>query len=214
MKICTLILAGLLTLGSGAAFGSERRDFGCSDCVSKNELTLRTEMRRLWSEHVEWTRLYIVSALAELPDAPLTAARLFRNQEDIGKALVPYYGGNAGAHLTVLLKSHISIAAELIGALKAQDDDTIQLKKKAWFANAEEIAAFLSSANPKYFKFEEMNAMLKDHLDLTSREVAARLAGDWKTDIATYDLVSKQAREMADHFSWGIVKQFPKKFEH
>src|SRR5512141_2595672 len=68
-------------------------------------------MRKLWEDHVTWTRLFIVSALADLPDKNATTARLLANQTDIGNAIKPFYGDAAGEQLTALLKVHITTAA-------------------------------------------------------------------------------------------------------
>lgn len=62
--------------------------------------SLRTSMRRLWADHAIWTRQCIVAAVAGTADAEHAAARLLKNQEDIGNAIVPYYGEEAGAALT------------------------------------------------------------------------------------------------------------------
>src|SRR5450759_2217655 len=67
-------------------------------------------MRKLWEDHVTWTRLYIVSAAAVLPDAQAAAERLLRNQADIGDAIKPFYGETAGKRLTELLLSLIHIS--------------------------------------------------------------------------------------------------------
>ena len=62
-------------------------------------INLRMAMRNLWDAHVTWTRLYIISAVAKMPDAPAAAARLMQNQDDIGNAIKPYYGDDAGMKL-------------------------------------------------------------------------------------------------------------------
>src|SRR5688500_8120003 len=74
----------------------------------------RSEMRKLWEDHVTWTRLAIISVAGDLPDLGATVDRLMRNQDDIGNALKPIYGDAAGDRLTALLKEHISIAADLL----------------------------------------------------------------------------------------------------
>ena len=73
---------------------------------------LREGMRRLWDDHVVWTRLFIISTLSDLPDAPATTERLLQNQTDIGNAIKPFYGDAAGTKLTGLLREHILIAGE------------------------------------------------------------------------------------------------------
>src|SRR5262245_37308740 len=81
-------------------------------------VALRQDMRKLWTDHVVWTRDYIVAAVGDQPDAPAAAARLMKNQEDIGAAVGSIYGKEAGDKLTALLKDHIGIAVDLIKAAK------------------------------------------------------------------------------------------------
>ena len=57
-------------------------------------------MRVLWEEHITYTRNYIISALAGLPDTDAVAQRLLRNQDDIGNAIKPFYGDAAGNKLS------------------------------------------------------------------------------------------------------------------
>jgi len=76
-------------------------------------------MRVLWEDHIVFTRNYIISASAGLPDTTQVAERLIRNQSDIGDAIKPYYGDAAAAQLTALLSSHIMAAAKVIAIAKA-----------------------------------------------------------------------------------------------
>ena len=110
-------------------------------------------MRKLWEDHITWTRLAIVSFAGELPDFDQTAARLLRNQEDIGNAIKPYYGRRAGNRLTALLKQHIGGAVELLQAAKAGDDARFAAAKEAWYRNGRQISRFLSNANPRFLPF-------------------------------------------------------------
>lgn len=170
-------------------------------------------MRKLWEDHITWTRLYIVSAAADLPDKGATAGRLLQNQVDIGNAIKPFYGDAGGDHLTALLNDHILIAVALIDAAKAGDSAAFADANARWYANADEIATFLSSANPENWPLDEMKAMMRTHLDLTLKEAAARLNGDYAADIAAYDEVHVEILKMADMLSAGIINQFPKMFK-
>jgi hypothetical protein len=170
-------------------------------------------MRKLWEDHVTWTRLYIVSAAADLPEKGATAKRLLQNQTDIGNAVKPYYGGAAGDKLTALLREHILIAVDLIDAAKMGDEKKKEMAAKRWNANADEIAVFLSGANPKNWTAAEMKSMMRDHLSLTTSEVEAQLKQNWTASIADYDKVHVQILEMADMLSSGIMRQFPDKFK-
>jgi hypothetical protein len=114
--------------------------------------------------------------------------------------------------LTALLKTHITTAAELVAAAKAKDNAKVEDAKKRWYANADEIAGFLSSANPKSWPPADMKQMMHDHLDLTTTEVLAHLKGDWAADVAAYDKVNEQILRMADMLSAGIINQHSAKF--
>jgi len=180
-----------------------------SNSTAQKRADFKSAMRKLWEDHITWTRLFIVSAAADLPDKDATTARLLQNQVDIGNAVKPYYGDAAGDKLTALLKTHITTAAEVVAAAKANDADKLKDANTRWFANADEIADFLSTANPKNWPDAEMRHMMHDHLNLTTKEAVARLHGDWPNDIAAYDEVHRQILQMADMLSDGIIRQFP-----
>lgn len=172
---------------------------------------LRISLHDLWIEHIVWTRQYVVAAAANQPDAPFAAERLLKNQEDIGNAIKPFYGDQAGNQLTSQLKDHITIAVDLLEAAKAGNSTALEETEKKWYANADEIATFLSAANPNWTK-EDMLNMLNEHLSLTKTEAVARLTGDYATDVTTFDALYKHAISMGDEFTVGIVKQFQEQF--
>src|SRR5687767_13044568 len=172
---------------------------------------LHDAMRKLWTDHVVWTRLYIIAAAANDASAQTAAARLLRNQEDIGNAIAPYYGSTAGARLTDLLKQHILIAVDLVTAAKAGDNAKVSDADRRWKANADDIATFLSGANPNWPKATVLS-MMNQHLALTTQEATARLQGRWNDDASSFDSIFSQILMMADALSDGIVKQFPARF--
>jgi hypothetical protein len=173
--------------------------------------TLKQDMRKLWTDHVVWTRDYIVAAIGDQADAQAAANRLMRNQEDIGKAVAKFYGDGAGQQLTTLLKEHISIAVDLIKAAKAGDKATQQQADTRWQQNAVQIAEFLSKANPNWPRATLVDLM-KMHLSTTTNEVVARLNKNWDADVRAFDAVYDHILKMSDALSDGIVKQFPEKF--
>jgi hypothetical protein len=168
---------------------------------------LRRDMRKLWTDHVIWTREYIVAALAGTPDAGAAASRLMKNQEDIGNAVASFYGRPAGDRLTALLKDHIKVAVDVVAAAKAGRQAELAAASGRWTQNAEEIATFLSGANPNWPK-AALSDMMAMHLATTTREVVARLNGKWDEDVAAFDEVYAHILTMADALSDGIVKQF------
>ena len=172
---------------------------------------LHRDMRKLWTDHTVWTRDYIIAAVGDQPDATAAANRLMKNQEDIGAAIASYYGKPAGDKLTALLKEHISIAVDIIKFSKAGDKASQTQADTKWKKNADDIADFLSKANPNWPKATLVDMMNK-HLSTTTDEVVARLTKNWDADVRAYDAVYNHILMMADALSDGIVKQFPAKF--
>jgi len=180
--------------------------------LTQKEVAFRNDMRRLWEDHITWTRLAIISLTTDSPDTDATVGRLLKNQTDIGDAVKPFYGDAAGNALTAELRKHILIAAEVIAAAQAGDAAKLADAQARWAANGEDIAALLHSVNPEHWKLDALKAELRTHLQLTTDEVVARLQGRWEDDVATYDKVHDHALHLADLLSQGLIEQFPKRF--
>jgi hypothetical protein len=181
--------------------------------LSRKAVELRADMRKLWEDHVMWTRLAIIALEGNAPNANATVTRLLRNQVDIGNAVKPFYGKAAGNALTAQLKEHILIAAEVIAAAKAGDQAKLASAQKRWQRNADGIAAFLSKANPRNWPLAMMKAGMTTHLQLTTAEAVAHLRGKWAADVAAFDRVNTHILGMSDALSNGLIKQFPQRFE-
>jgi hypothetical protein len=209
--IVMLLVVSLATLSVAFPAPQMMRGQGGSPLLSKPAVELRTAVRKLWEDHITWTRLYIVSALAGLEDVGEVAKRLLANQDDLGNAIKPYYGDAAGVKLAQLLRDHILIATDVVKAAKMGAAAELTAAQNKWTANADEIAAFLSRANPNW-PLAAVTDMLHKHLALTTDEVVSRLKKDWAADIAAYDKGHNHMLMFADVMAEGIVKQFPAKF--
>jgi hypothetical protein len=169
------------------------------------------QMRKLWEDHVGYTALFYTAVIFGGDDAGVVAARLLRNQDDIGDAVKPFYGDAAGAQLSALLREHILVAADLVGAAKVGDAAAVEAATERWYANADAIAAFLAAANP-FWSEAALREALHMHLAMTTDGVLAKLRGDTAGAIAAYDAGHQHMLEVADTLSSGIVKQFPSRF--
>jgi hypothetical protein len=169
-------------------------------------------MRRLWADHVAYTRLFIVSAAGGSSDQDATAQRLLQNQADIGNAVADFYGQDAANKLTALLKDHILIAASIVTAAKAGDNAKVTSENKRWHDNATDLANFLHGANPKHWPQATLQSALFTHLDQTLQEATDQLKGNYSASMRDYDEAMNHMLMMADTLSSGIVAQFPSKF--
>ncbi|MGH2992018.1 MAG: hypothetical protein ACRDL1_00575 [Solirubrobacterales bacterium] len=209
-----LALAGLNGHGTVPATAhDEAIESHASSKASGRELRFHDKMRRLWEDHIVWTRLTIVSFAEGNPDLQPTLDRLLRNQEDIGDAIKPFYGRKAGNALTELLTEHINGAVDLLVAAKSGDQQQFEDANAAWYDNGQQIADFLHRANRRNWGRNEMRSLMRKHLDQTLAEGAHRLAGDYAADIQDYDAIHRHILKLADELSDGIIAQFPGRFD-
>lgn len=184
---------------------------GASTGITAKQEQFTLAMRKLWEDHVTWTRNVIFCLVDKLPGTNQDLGRLMKNQEDIGNAIVPYYGADAGTKLTALLKSHIAESADVVHAAMANDKKALDAANAKWYANADSIATFLSTANPK-LGADDMKNMMHNHLKLTTDEAVARIKKDYDADVKAYDAVHNEILEMSDQLAAAIIAQFPDKF--
>ncbi|MDD4976295.1 MAG: hypothetical protein PHY93_18195 [Bacteriovorax sp.] len=208
-KFLFFILFGLITITTAStAFA----DITETMPLTRSAMELRITMRKLWEDHITYTRNYIISDLANLNDKSKIAERLLKNQVDIGDAIKPFYGDEAGTKLTSLLKEHIMIATKVVGAAKKNQTKALAKASEEWSKNGDDIAFFLSSANANWKK-SDMQEMFTKHLSLTTDEVVSRLKKNWDKDIEAYDKGHEHMLIFSDELTIGIIKQYPDKFK-
>jgi hypothetical protein len=118
----------------------------------------------------------------------------------------------AGNKLAKLLKEHILLAGKVLEAVKSGNQVDLAKYNKQWYANADDIVKFLSSANPNWSE-KELKSLLYMHLQLVADSVVARIKGDVDADILAFDQGEAHIIKLADVLAVGIIKQFPKRFQ-
>ena len=211
------VLAGLLTLTAarGAAHASDTTGHDHASPAGlprAAQVAFHDQMRKLWEDHVTWTRLAIVTFADGSQGFGATATRLLQNQTDIGNAIAPFYGTAAAQQLSSLLHDHITIAVQLLQDARAGDTAAFAADKASWYANANQIADFLSAANPRFWPDATMREAMKEHLDQTLAEAVDELSGNYPASVNDYEAIHLHILAMADLLSSGIMNQFPARF--
>jgi hypothetical protein len=211
LTLLGLLFAGFIFSGLSACSASPALAESLEQ-KKTSRLEYHDEWRKLWEDHITWTRTVILGILDELPGTSIYVDRLLLNYEDMEEALKPYYPNDAEV-LGALIQDHLVIAAEMLTAANNGDTPAFEDAKGRWYANGEEIAVKMNEMNPEFWPLEETKMMWVEHLDATLEEATTHLTGDFAGEVAAYDLVHNLALEMADFMSAGVMSQFPEKFQ-
>lgn len=175
----------------------------------RNLWTLKMRMRELWSEHVWWTREFLIATLVAAPNADVAATRLMQNQDHIGTAYGAYFGKDRGAALATLLKEHISVAVEVVSTLNTP---ALEAAVAKWYANADDITRFMSKDGvdltmPVFSSsgLADQKSMMSMHLASTTAEVVALAGANFQAAVTTFETVLHEAMMMADMMSREIA---------
>jgi hypothetical protein len=217
LAVVALLAALLVGASSGhepahADSHAKRHGHVGGQAMKPSEVRFHDTMRKLWEDHIVWTRAAIV-AFADGSDGFNAAARrLLRNQVDIGDAIKPFYGARAGDRLASLLHDHITIAVEVLQAAKAGDQAAFDAANARWYANGNDVADAISALDPHTWPRAVIRDMMRTHLDQTLTEASAELTGHDRASVRAYDAIHHHILDMADALSAGIIAQFPHRF--
>lgn len=175
----------------------------CEKYTNK-QICIINQIRKLWSQHIYWTRFFIISTAENLGDLEPVTNRLLQNPKDFARMLAPIYGTRAAAQFEKLFTEHLTVAAELVNAAKNKQQSAADNARKRWYENADEIAKFLASVNSCWCE-QKWKSMMHSHLAMTEEEAALRLSENYAADIKIFDKIEDEALEMADYMAHGIM---------
>lgn len=197
---------------AAAATGHSPSHHSATSSKRQSKVALRNAMRKLWSDHMQWTYATVDAFFHNQAALQPTLDRLLRNQREIGDAVKPFFGRKAGNALADLLTEHINGAVPVLQAAQAGDQAALDTALAAWHANSKEIADFLSKANPRYWPASATEPMMKAHIDQTTTYAVDLLKGDYAAAIGHFDEAYDHMMMLADTLTKGIVGRFPNKF--
>lgn len=214
----SLQVVGLIILFGFTAYkGNEEAKLKSQTTISLNSdrdpaVELRTNMSHLWEEQVTWTRNIILCLVDDLPGEEQAVNQLAENEIDIGNAIKPYYGNEAGIKLSELLNKHNLIYTEVIKAAKSGNSNLFDDTNKRWYLSAHEISGFFSTVNPDW-SLTDMKQMMNKQLELTNDQMQQRIDKNYDADVISFQKVHDEVLKMSFMLTDGIVKQFPEKFK-
>ncbi|MBU5425146.1 hypothetical protein KQI41_01875 [Tissierella pigra] len=179
--------------------------------INRKELELINEVRMLWIQHSEWTRMVFVSIIFKTPDKEAVIFRLLRNLADFAYFLRVFYEDNVAFRFSDLLTENLSLARNLVEYTMLGDTKLAEKTNEKLYKNADEISLLLSSINPNWH-YESWRAMLYIYLDMVKNMAGEMLDGNYRESINIYDKFEREVMVMAEIMYNGILKQLPCKF--
>ena len=203
-----------LTLAAGAVF-----QFAATPALAATPAAatapaspkLHATMRELWQGHAETTREYALAVKADDAAAEKKSAdTVVANAKKIADAVGSFYGEAAGKKMLELLAGHWGGVKALTDAQKAGDTAAVSKAMQDLSANADEIAKFLSGANPNLPE-SAVKGLLVTHAAHHQALTGEIMKGDTAAAAKTWAAMQAHMNTIADALSDGIAKQFPAK---
>jgi hypothetical protein len=208
---------GLLSL-AGSALAAERHKHAAAKVTtsqsSRSERISETAalLRDLWLEHIFWVRNVSLAAFDKNDEAGKTAElQAVANAQAIATTIEPFYGVAAKETFFKLLAGHYGavktyLVATLESSAPAQSNATQWLT-----SNANEIAAFLSKANPHLPK-ATLGSLLLAHGGHHIQQIQQLKDRNYDAEAQTWKEMKDHVYQIADATTDALAKQFASKF--
>ncbi len=207
LKPVVLILMAMFLAVPSFTFAQEKKP--APRQISKIELQLA--LRNLWQGHIFWVRnVVLMTKLGDKEAAKVAEEQVVQNAKEIANAMIPYYGKEASEKLFSLLAGHYAAVKEYMNAVFSGNKEEKTKATDKMKKNAEEIAAFLSSANPNWPKDALMSALMA-HIGFHMAQIDEINAKNFSAEAKTWEEMKNQVNQIADVLAVGIYKQFGSK---
>jgi hypothetical protein len=214
-----LLLASALTaalacagLGLSATAANAMAMTSAAPTGSAKVVATKNALRGLWRGHATAVRKVVVAKIAGDAAAEKAAeGEVVANAHAIAASIEPYYGAAARDKLFSLLAGHYGAVKAYLDAAVAKDEKAESKATDQIQANADQLASFLSTANPNWPKatlMELLQVHAGHHITQIQQLIAKNAAGEKETN----EHMLMHMDVIADALADGLVKQFPQKF--
>jgi hypothetical protein len=201
--------AGLVTLAAAAALRTSPAAF--ADVPSAGAVD--AALRDLWIGHIFYVRDVAVATVAGNAAAAKAGENaVVANAKAIAGSIEPFYGAAAKDALFKLLAGHYGAVKSYLLAAVADSKAKEQAATTAINDNAEQIATFLSGANPNLPK-DTVLGLLQAHGGHHIAQIQQLIAKDYAGELQTWADMTNHMYVIADALAGAIAKQFPDKIK-
>jgi hypothetical protein len=207
---------------SGSALARGRHDHSKSatarsdtqKTAARDQKTFQTAvaLRDLWLGHIFWVRNVSVAAIDKNDLAIKTAEKqAVANAQAIAASIEPFYGAAAKDKFFKLLAGHYGAVKAYLVAAVAGDVSAQAKAAQSLTSNADEIATFLSQANP-YLPKDAVQGLLLAHGGHHIQQIQQLRDRNYDAEAKTWEEMKEHVYQIADATADALAKQFAKKF--
>jgi len=193
------LLVSLMPILVGAALAQSK--------AGRSDANLTAKMREGWDGKTTWTRMYLVSALGNLPDTAQVRERLLRCPEAIGQLVEPYYGKTVADSFGLALQQHLKTLMSYVLAIKYGNAEALDAVRIRLRADAAAVAERLGRINAAWSE-PQFRELFDVYLQLTEREITLRAQGDYAGDIENFGKLHEVGNRLAEKLSSDVIAQF------
>ena len=176
--------------------------------------TLQTAaaLRDLWVGHIFWVRNVSLMTF-DRNDAAMKVAeqQVVANAQSIAAAIEPFYGAAANEAFFKLLAGHYGAVKAYLMATANGDASAQATATQSLTSNAEEIAIFLSKANP-YLPKDAVYGLLLAHGGHHIQQIQQLKDRKYDAEAKTWEDMKNHVDQIADATADALAKQFGTKF--
>jgi hypothetical protein len=180
--------------------------------ISTRLASTQATLRDLWLGHIFWVREVVQGLVHKDPAAVQQAEQqVVANAKQLAGSIEPFYGQGASQQLMKLLSGHYAAVKAHATATVAGNTADAKHALDQMLANADEIAKFLSSANPNLPEsaVRSLFAAHGGHHVQQDQQLAAHQLAE---EARTWQAMKDHMYVIADTLANAIAKQFPDRF--
>ena len=182
--------------------------------AARDQKTFQTAvaLRDLWLGHIFWVRNVSVAAI-DKNDSAIKASetQAVANAQAIAASIEPFYGAAAKDKFFKLLAGHYGAVKAYLIAAVASDVSAQAKATQSLTSNADEIATYLSQANP-YLPKDAVQSLLLAHGGHHIQQIQQLRDRNYDAEAQTWEEMKKHVYQIADATADALAKQFAKKF--
>jgi len=172
---------------------------------------LRLALDRLLAEHFVLAAEAMKAGVRQAADFDASATALGSNTDDLSAAVGGVYGSEAGAAFKEVWGAHVEAYLSFVQALGAGDESARASSLEQLHAYHDQLADFLSTANP-HLRHDDVADLIRLHVQALISQAEATAAGDDARAVATTREGYAGTFRVGAALAEAIAKQFPDRY--